>query len=148
MKKLILVFVCISFCFLRSVHAQVTLNEDAVAPEFASFSGTVLVINNGMGEHTAFTTLKRKMRRFYKGDYIIISNKQLLSGKFSDMNKYHFLVYSDVRTKEKYVSFTTIIIFNRVTGQENIISGEKIKNHSMGKLVSLYVKRMEEMRAK
>ena len=91
MKKIIFSF----FAFLLSLNSfsQDSKDSKGIAPDFASFKGTLLVLENrDFRDNTLNRMTSRRMDKNYKGDYEMISEDDLSSGSYKDTKKFRFVV--------------------------------------------------------
>jgi hypothetical protein len=93
MKKIILyLFVFISLLSLKA-NAQITVENNQVAPDFATFKGTLLVLENrDFVDNTLNRMTKRKFEKNYKGDFEMITAEDTASKSYKDVKKYRFVV--------------------------------------------------------
>lgn len=73
---------------------QISENDkDQLDPNFAGYSGTLLIIrnyDNKLGYNSYDKSTIKAFRKYYKGDFIIISEKDL--SNYPDLDKYRFFV--------------------------------------------------------
>jgi hypothetical protein len=93
MKKIILsLFVFISLLCLKA-NAQITVENNQIAPDFATFKGTLLVLENrDFADNTLNRMTKRKFEKNYKGDFEMIDADDYASNSYKDKKKYRFVV--------------------------------------------------------
>ena len=93
MKKIFaFVVLFITILSLKTV-AQITVENNQIAPDFANFKGTLLVVENrDFRDNTLNRMTKRKFDKEYKGDYEMITEDDLLSKPYKDATKYRFIV--------------------------------------------------------
>ena len=93
MKKIFLFVVLFSTILNLHAIAQITIENNQIAPEFANFKGTLLVLENrDFADNTLNRMTKRKFDKNYKGDYEMITADDLASNSYKDVKKFRFVV--------------------------------------------------------
>ena len=93
MKKIFLFVVLFSTILNLHAIAQITIENNQIAPEFANFKGTLLVLENrDFADNTLNRMTKRKFDKNYKGDYEMITADDLAGNSYKDVKKFRFVV--------------------------------------------------------
>src|SRR3954466_11795083 len=93
MRKSIFLVTLFFTLFSFTSSAQITIQDGQIAPTFSGYKGTLLVLENqDFKDNTLNRMTKKQFEKFYKGDYEMITEDDLLSKSYKDKTKYRFIV--------------------------------------------------------
>ena len=117
----------IAVCFYQcGTSAKITTADTSqLDPNFAGYKGVLLIIrnyDNKTGYNAIDRTLLKSFKKNYRGEFEMISNKDL--DKYTDLDKYRFLVRSNLYSRRIYGNppsneqSSELIMTDRKTGKE------------------------------
>lgn len=93
MRKVIFLMTCFITLLSFKSSSQITVEDGQIAPDFPTFSGTLLILEcRDFRDNTLNKMTKKKFEKFYKGEFEMITEDDLLSKAYSDKKKFRFLV--------------------------------------------------------
>ena len=93
MKKIVVLIVCLFALLINKTNAQITIEDGQVAPDFANFKGTLLVVVcTAFKDNTLNDMTEKRFKKHYTGDFEMITEEDLISKPDSDPKKYRYTV--------------------------------------------------------
>lgn len=137
---------------------EYTVENYAIPPEFGKNNNEVLIgILKGPKDYNNY--LKRKIEKSYNGNYVLISDNELNSKKYSDLKKYRYLftykegtkITTSIQTINGFTSggssyiLKKLYVYDRLKKNE-FISGAEFK--FWAKSIEIYLEQLEKQRIK
>lgn len=93
MKKDLILFPIFLLSLCLNAFSQDTKDNKGIAPEFSTFKGTLLVLENrDFKDNTLNRMTERRFEKKYEGQYEWITEDDLASNGYKDKNKFRFIV--------------------------------------------------------
>lgn len=165
-KKIIFPTILILFCALMlsscgaivksKARKYATIEKGAIPENFGEANAKILFVTSGKKSYDKY--LKSNIKKVYKGNYELVSNSDMASGKYDDVSKYRYL-FDFERETWSYHSNNSVIhgpgggtststvrrfaILDRKDGKMYVMP---MTSGFWSKLQRMYLKNMEEVR--
>jgi hypothetical protein len=126
-----------------------TIKEDGkqIPSNFGKLKTTILVVQHGVKRDDK--NLEENWNKYYKGDFILVTEKEVKEPKYNDLTKFQY-IFDDVErsfttTENKHLGAVSFYLYDRKDGQNYSLNAESGLYSS---LLKAYVVKLEEVRAK
>jgi hypothetical protein len=99
MKKYVLLLIPFLILCTTFVKAQISIEKNQIAPSFANFNSTLLIVKlcKANGEQSNYTKTinnitEKRFKKFYEGEFEMIEPDDLESGQYKNVKKYPIVI--------------------------------------------------------